>query len=72
MAKYKLFTNTIFSKDSDGKVVGTKVIAGVTLDAGNGPDGETLKYDIPENPELPLWQEYLAWKAEGNTPEAAD
>lgn len=67
MALYKLFTNTIASKDSDGKVVETKVTAGVTLDAGNG-----LKYDIPENPELGLWQDYLEWKAEGNTPEAAD
>ena len=67
MAKYKLFTNTRISKDSDGKVVETKVTAGVTLDAGNG-----LKYDIPENPELGLWQDYLEWKAEGNTPEAAD
>jgi hypothetical protein len=72
MAKYKIFTNTNLSKDSDGKIVETKVEAGVTLDAGIGPDGETLKYDIPENPELGLWQEYLAWKAEGNTPEAAD
>ena len=67
MAKYKLFTTTKLSKDSDGKVVETKVTAGVTLDAGNG-----LKYDIPENPELDLWQDYLAWKAEGNTAEAAD
>ena len=67
MAKYKLFTNTRLSKDSDGKVVETKVTAGVTLDAGNG-----LKYDIPENPELSLWQEYLEWKAKGNTAEAAD
>ena len=67
MAKYKLFTNTRLSKDSDGKVVETKVTAGVTLDAGNG-----LKYDIPENTELPLWQDYLDWKAEGNTAEAAD
>ena len=39
MALYKLFTNTRLSKDSDGKVVETKVTAGVTLDAGNG-----LKY----------------------------
>lgn len=67
MALYKLFTNTIASKDSDGKVVETKVTAGVTLDAGNG-----LKYDIPENPELGLWQDYLEWKAAGNTAEAAD
>ena len=67
MAKYKLFTNTKLSKDSDGKVVETKVEAGVTLDAGGG-----LKYDIPENPELGLWQDYLAWKAEGNTPDEAD
>ena len=67
MAKYKLFTNTRFSKDSDGHAVQTIVEAGVTLDAGNG-----LKYDIPINPELPMWQDYLAWKAEGNTPEAAD
>ena len=67
MAKYKIFTNTRVSKDSDGKFIETKVEAGVTLDAGNG-----LKYDIPENPELDLWQDYLAWKAEGNTPEASD
>ena len=67
MAKYKLFTTTKLSKDSDGKFIETKVTAGVTLDAGNG-----LKYDIPENPELGLWQDYLDWKAEGNTPEAAD
>ena len=32
----------------------------------------STKYIIPFNPELGLYQEYLEWVEEGNTPEAAD
>ena len=32
----------------------------------------TPGYVIPDDPENSQWQEYLAWKAAGNTAEAAD
>tara|TARA_R100000152_G_C6676054_1_gene111156 strand:- start:81 stop:248 length:168 start_codon:yes stop_codon:yes gene_type:complete len=51
-------TNPIYkeTKDIDGDVNGVM----------------TPGYSIPNDPENTHWQEYLAWKAAGNTPEAAD
>ena len=44
--------------DTTGKLVAVSII------------GQTIS--IPINPENRDYQEYLAWVAEGNTPEAAD
>ena len=35
-------------------------------------DSKTTVYTVPKNEENTDYQEYLAWLAEGNTPEAAE
>ena len=48
------------------KNIDTGVVDKVTLTDGD------VKYFINFNPESSLYQEYLLWVSEGNTPEAAD
>ena len=56
MAIYKLNKHSTESEPSS-----------VTLNDGSG-----LVLNIPFDPDNTDYQKYLAWKAEGNTPEAAD
>ena len=54
---YKFYRTDKQSSDNDSGI--TKV-----------EDGKT--WFIPESADNTDWKEYLEWKAEGNTPEAAD
>ena len=55
-------------KDEDGKLIETSVRAKIKVGDNKYEPGP----DIPNDERNADWKEYLAWVAEGNTPEEAD